>query len=361
MPKSSIKHQLQSSDMTTNRDSNSDIQLDSQVELYDESENDEVDADTDADTDADAAVDSQDIQSESSTSPVAQIDELKKVLAAELSTDATQHYLNQIGTRPLFCVAEELHFATLAKAGNFEARQKMIEHNLRLVVSIAKHYINRGVALLDLIEEGNLGLMHAIDKFEPERGFRFSTYATWWIRQSIERAIMNQARTIRLPVHVVRELNQILRAKYHLEAQQPDGRDATIEDIAHLVDRPIDEVQDILALSEHATSLDTPLDNDPQSSLMDMLPGDSEDTPDILAEHHEITVQVRDWLSRLPDKQRIVIVRRFGLDNDDPATLETLADEMGITRERVRQIQQEALIKLKRSFASRGVGRDALL
>jgi RNA polymerase nonessential primary-like sigma factor len=254
-----------------------------------------------------------------------------------------------------------LHYATLAKRGDFEARQKMIEHNLRLVVSIAKHYINRGVALLDMIEEGNLGLMHAIDKFEPERGFRFSTYATWWIRQSIERAIMNQARTIRLPVHMVRELNQILRAKYHLESQQRDGRDAALEDIAHLVDRPIDEVQDILALSEHATSLDTPLDNDPQSSLMDMLPGDSDDSPDVKAEHHEMTILVRDWLSKLPDKQRIVIVRRFGLDNDDPATLETLADEMGITRERVRQIQQEALVKLKRSFASRGVGRDALL
>lgn len=292
---------------------------------------------------------------------VAPIDELKHVLAAELSTDTTQHYLNQIGMRPLFGAAEELHYATLAKQGDFEARQKMIEHNLRLVVSIAKHYINRGVALLDMIEEGNLGLMHAIDKFEPERGFRFSTYATWWIRQSIERAIMNQARTIRLPVHMVRELNQILRAKYHLEAHQHDGRDATMEDIALLVDRPVDEVQDILALSEHATSLDMPLDNDPQSSLMDLLPGDSEDGPDICAEHHEVALLVRDWLSKLPDKQRIVIVRRFGLDNDDPATLETLADEMGITRERVRQIQQEALIKLKRAFASRGVGRDSLL
>jgi RNA polymerase nonessential primary-like sigma factor len=358
MPKSSIKYQSQSSGTTEHQSIHSEVQLDipldTQAELSDTLESDEVDVDTDNDA--------QDHQGESPTSLiVAPIDELKTVLAAELSTDATQHYLNQIGTRPLFCVAEELHFATLAKAGNFEARQKMIEHNLRLVVSIAKHYINRGVALLDMIEEGNLGLMHAIDKFEPERGFRFSTYATWWIRQSIERSIMNQARTIRLPVHVVRELNQILRAKYHLEAQQRDGRDATIEDIAHLVDRPVDEVQDILALSEHATSLDTPLDNDPQSSLMDMLPGDSDDTPDILAEHHEITIQVRDWLSRLPDKQRIVIVRRFGLDNDDPATLETLADEMGITRERVRQIQQEALIKLKRSFVSRGVGRDALL
>jgi len=289
------------------------------------------------------------------------VDELKTVLAAELSTDTTQYYLNQIGTRPLLTAPEELACATLAKKGDFVARQKMIEHNLRLVVSIAKHYINRGVALLDMIEEGNLGLMHAIDKFEPERGFRFSTYATWWIRQSIERAIMNQARTIRLPVHVVRELNQILRAKYHLEAQHHDGRDAAIEDIANMVGRPMGEVQDILALSEHATSLDMPLDNDPQSSLMDMLPGDGEDGPDNRAERQELSVLVREWLSKLPDKQRVVIMRRFGLDNDDPATLETLAEEMGVTRERIRQIQQEALIKLKRSFSSRGVGRDALL
>jgi RNA polymerase nonessential primary-like sigma factor len=292
---------------------------------------------------------------------VAGIDELKKVLSTELSTDATQHYLNQIGARPLLTVPEEVHFATLAKQGNFEARQKMIEHNLRLVVSIAKHYINRGVVLLDLIEEGNLGLMRAIDKFEPERGFRFSTYATWWIRQSIERAIMNQARTVRLPVHVVRELNQTLRAKFHLEAQHHDGKDATAEDIAHLVDRSVEDVQDILALSEHASSLDAPLDGDPQSSLMDLLQGDHANDPDAQAEHHEMTVLVHDWLDKLPDKQRLVITRRFGLDNDDPATLEELAVEMHVTRERVRQIQQEALIKLKRSLAKNGVGKDSLL
>ena len=289
------------------------------------------------------------------------IDEVKRVLAAELSTDTTQHYLNQIGLRPLLSAAEEVHHATLAKAGNFEARQKMIEHNLRLVVSIAKHYINRGVVLLDLIEEGNLGLMRAIDKFEPDRGFRFSTYATWWIRQSIERAIMNQARTVRLPVHMVRELNQILRAKYHLEAQHHDGRDATAEDIAHLVDRPIEDVQDILALSEHAASLDAPLESDPQASLIDLLPGSSDDNPDARAEQHEVNVLVRSWLRKMPDKQRIVIARRFGLDNDDPATLEELAAEMGVTRERVRQIQQEALIKLKRALTARGVNKDALL
>lgn len=292
---------------------------------------------------------------------VASPEELKIVLVAELSTDTTQHYLNQIGARPLLTVSEELHFSTMAKQGNFEARQKMIEHNLRLVVSIAKHYINRGVVLLDMIEEGNLGLMRAIDKFEPERGFRFSTYATWWIRQNIERAIMNQARTVRLPVHMVRELNQVLRAKYHLEAQHHDGKEATVEDIAHLIDRHAEEVQDILSLSDHATSLDAPLDGDPQSSLMDLLPGDSDDAPDLHAEQHEMTALVREWLHKLPDKQRIVIIRRFGLDNDHPATLETLAEEMGVTRERIRQIQQEALFKLKRSLAAKGVGRDSLL
>jgi RNA polymerase nonessential primary-like sigma factor len=289
------------------------------------------------------------------------VDELKSVLQAELSTDTTQHYLNRIGTKPLLGAEQEVQVATLAKAGDFPARQKMIEHNLRLVVSIAKHYINRGVVLLDLIEEGNIGLMRAIDKFEPERGFRFSTYATWWIRQSIERAIMNQARTVRLPVHMVRELNQILRAKYHLEAQHHDGKEASAEDIASLVGRPVEEVQDILALSEHATSLDAPLDNDPQSSLMDMLPDEGDVSPDAQAEQHEMTLLVRDWLQKLPDKQRVVVMRRFGLDNDDPATLETLAEEMGVTRERVRQIQQEALVKLKRAMAARGVVRDSLL
>jgi len=289
------------------------------------------------------------------------VDELKSVLQAELSTDTTQHYLNRIGAKPLLTAEQEVHYATLAKAGDFAARQKMIEHNLRLVVSIAKHYINRGVVLLDLIEEGNIGLMRAIDKFEPERGFRFSTYATWWIRQSIERAIMNQARTVRLPVHMVRELNQVLRAKYHLEAQHHDGKEAGAEDIASLVGRPVEEVQDILALSEHAASLDAPLDNDPQTSLMDMLPDEGDVSPDARAEHHEMTVLVRDWLQKLPDKQRVVVMRRFGLDNDDPATLETLAEEMGVTRERVRQIQQEALVKLKRAMAARGVVRDSLL
>lgn len=288
-------------------------------------------------------------------------DDLKSTLVAELSTDTTQHYLNQIGARRLLTASEEVHYATLAKQGDFEARQTMIEHNLRLVVSIAKHYVNRGVVLLDLIEEGNLGLMRAIDKFEPERGFRFSTYATWWIRQSIERAIMNQARTVRLPVHMIRELNKILRAKFHLESQQRNGKDATVEDIAHLLDCPAEDVQDVLLLSEQTASLDAPLDTDPQASLVDLLPGNTDDSPDLRAEQHELTLLLRDWLAKLPTKSRMVILRRFGLDNEDPATLEEIAAELGVTRERVRQIQQEALIKLKRALGARGVGKDSLL
>ena len=281
----------------------------------------------------------------------------------DAGTDAVQRYLNAIGTRPLLSAEEEFAHAAAARRGDFAARQVMIEHNLRLVVSIAKHYVNRGVSLLDLIEEGNLGLIHAIEKYEPERGFRFSTYATWWIRQSVERAVINQSRTVRLPVHIVRELNQVLRAKRHLDGEMAAAGvpgEPRIEDIAHLVGRTADEVADILRLAEVPTSLDMPLDSDPGSSLLDMLADQQAESPENRVGHAELERLVHEWLERLPLRQRRVIERRFGLDHKEPATLEDVAVELGLTRERVRQIQQEALQRLKRTLSAHGVGRDSL-
>ncbi|CAG9164078.1 RNA polymerase sigma factor RpoS [Cupriavidus pampae] len=311
--------------------------------------------------DADDDEDEDDEEEEGAAEPAAEPDDFRTVLHTELAADTVQHYLNRISIKPLLSAPEELHFSTRAKEGDFSARQVMIERNLRLVVSIAKGYLNRGVPLLDLIEEGNLGLMHAIEKFDPSRGFRFSTYATWWIRQSIERAIMNQARTVRLPVHVIRELNQVLRAKRHLEKGGTDGRDASLEDIAHLLGKTPDEVQDVLALNEHTTSLDTPFDLDPGSSLLDFLSDEHNAAPDQEVAHRELENLMKLWLARLSEKHRYVVERRFGLNHIEPATLEELAEEMGLTRERVRQIQQEALVKLKRHFASQGVRKDAVL
>jgi RNA polymerase nonessential primary-like sigma factor len=283
---------------------------------------------------------------------------------ADGSSDTVQRYLNAIGARPLLTADEELRLATAARAGDFAARQKMIEHNLRLVVSIAKHYVSGGVSLPDLIEEGNLGLIHALEKFEPERGFRFSTYATWWIRQSVERAIIQQGRTIRLPVHVVRELRQLARARRHLSAEALASglaREPHIEDIAHLLGRSVDDVADLLLLAEPAASLDVPLDGEAGSSLLDMLIDPHATSPESAVGSREVEQLVAKWLERLPDKQRMVVERRYGLKNHEPATLDELAVALNLTRERVRQIQQEALHRLRRALATRGVGPDAVL
>ena len=277
----------------------------------------------------------------------------------ELLNDVTQHYLNEIGAKPLFSPQEEFDWACRAKGGEFTARQKMIEHNLRLVVNIAKHYLNRGIPLLDLIEEGNLGLIHAIEKFDPGRGFRFSTYATWWIRQSIERAIMNQSRTIRLPVHVVKEINLILRAMRHLELA--NGKEISLEHIANLIDRPVADVRRAMALNEHIASLDAPLEIDPNHSIADAIADDNALDPESLLQANEIGELVSCWVAQLPEKQRRVLERRYGLGGAEVSTLEEIAADLELTRERVRQIQIEALDQLRRVIKRGGVTRDNLL
>jgi RNA polymerase nonessential primary-like sigma factor len=277
----------------------------------------------------------------------------------EFLSDVTQIYLNEIGANPLLTAEEEALLARRVREGDFAARQTMIERNLRLVVNIAKHYLNRGIPLLDLVEEGNLGLMHALEKFDPARGFRFSTYATWWIRQNIERAIMNQSRTIRLPVHVVKELNQVLRAQRSLEAS--GNGEFTLEQVAQKLDKPVEEVRAILALSEHTASLDAPLEIDPTLSIGESLADEQATAPDVRIQDSEVEELIQEWIGTLNEKQRLVIRHRYGLDECEVMTLEELASQLSLTRERVRQIQLEALGQLRRTVKRRGISRDELL
>ena len=290
-------------------------------------------------------------------------------LAAE-SSDALTLYLRDVRRTELFTAEEEFDMASRARGGDFPARQAMIEHNLRLVVSIAKGFLGRGVPLSDLIEEGNLGLMHAIDKFEPERGFRFSTYATWWIRQSVERAVMNQGRVIRLPVHVVRELRQVLRARRQLEsdpafASRRNGHEESgvrVEDIAALLGREVNDVAELLALAENPRSLDATTDRlDADRSLGDSVADEVTLDPTEVTQNHEVELLLERWLEGLSAREQAILEGRFGLHNHEPETLEVLSERLGLTRERVRQIQNEALVKLKRHLQRHGITRDAVL
>jgi RNA polymerase nonessential primary-like sigma factor len=286
-------------------------------------------------------------------------------LGAE-SGDSLSHYLRGVRRTELFTPAQEYAMAMRVRGGDFAARQSMIEHNLRLVISIAKGYMGRSVPLSDLIEEGNLGLMHAIDKFEPERGFRFSTYATWWIRQSIDRALIYQGRTVRLPANVVRELQQVLRAKRALEndsslqALRPDGVRA--HDIAALLGSDATVVAELLVLAEPAKSLDASVDatSDEQSlgdSLMDQLNLD----PSNSTQAREVERLLEDWMLTLSPREIEVLEGRYGLHGSEPQTLDTLSEQLHLTRERVRQIQNEALRKLKTHMVKRGISSQAIL
>ncbi len=315
--------------------------VDSDLELLDMDIQDPIDVDTDI------AAENDDTSDELQVSP-----SLNRIM------DATQLYLGEIGFSPLLTAEEEVYYARRALRGDDASRNRMIESNLRLVVKIARRYNNRGLALLDLVEEGNLGLIRAVEKFDPERGFRFSTYATWWIRQTIERAIMNQTRTIRLPIHVVKELNVYLRTAREL-AQRLD-HEPTAEEIASILDKPVDEVSRMLKLNEKICSVDTPIAGDGDKSLIDILTDDHMNCPEEQTQDNDMQASIVNWLEQLNPKQREVLARRFGLLGYEPATLEQVGEEIGLTRERVRQIQVEGLRRLKEMLVQQGLSSETL-
>lgn len=273
--------------------------------------------------------------------------------------DATRLYLREIEFSSLLTPEEEVRYGRLARAGNEFGRNKMITCNLRLVVKIARRYMGRGLQLPDLIEEGNLGLIHAVEKFDPERGFRFSTYATWWIRQNIERALMNQTRTIRLPIHVNKELNAYMRKVR--EMTQQIGRDPTLPEVAEAMGKPLEKLQKLLNFNEHVASLDMPVGKDGDSPLVDFVSMEEEKEPTAVLEEEDITQSVDNWLDQLEEKQKEVIVRRFGLHGYERATLEQVGTELSLTRERVRQIQMDALKRLRRILENNGLSGECLL
>ena len=270
--------------------------------------------------------------------------------------DPTRQYLDEIGASPLLTAKQERDLSRRAQRGDDHARQRMIESNLRLVVNIARRYINRGLPLLDLIEEGNLGLIRAVEKFDPERGFRFSTYATWWIRQTIERGIMNQARTVRLPIHIVKEINACLRAARRL--CQDSEHVPTMSEIADHLDKDLADVERLMALHERVTLRSLRSDDD---GPVERLAAKRDAEPSRCAQQDAVNEIVDHWVCELGDKQRAVIERRFGLHGYRRATLEQIGDEIGVTRERVRQIQLDALKNLREMMESNGISGDSLL
>ncbi|WP_445401112.1 RNA polymerase sigma factor RpoS [Zobellella sp. An-6] len=311
----------------------------------------------DDDVDFDADVELEAIAADSDEQESIQEEEILSA-PSQRTLDVTQLYLGEIGFSPLLTAEEEVHYARRALRGDLAARKRMIESNLRLVVKISRRYNNRGLALLDLIEEGNLGLIRAVEKFDPERGFRFSTYATWWIRQTIERAIMNQTRTIRLPIHVVKELNVYLRTAREL-AHRLD-HEPTAEEIAEALDKPVDDVSRMLKLNEKISSVDTPIGGDGDKALLDVITDERDTDPETETQEDDMRLSLVHWLEELNPKQREVLARRFGLLGYEASTLEDVGREIGLTRERVRQIQVEALRRLKEILTQQGLSIDTL-
>lgn len=300
----------------------------------------------------------------STVSPIEQTLEAAKAVGKKSNVsrkelDAIQLYLKEIEFSPLLKPEEEIKYGRLAREGDAYGRKKMIVCNLRLVVKISRRYMNRGLPLPDLIEEGNLGLIHAVEKFDPERGFRFSTYATWWIRQNIERALMNQSRTIRLPIHINKEINQYYRKMQEL--MQKSGVEPTVAEVAEALGKPAEKLQKLLHYGERVSSLDINIGKEGNNPLVDFVSEESAKDPSECINDEAVHNSVEDWLNQLESKQQEVIVRRFGLHGHDNSTLAQVGEELGLTRERVRQIQMEALRRLRRILENQGYSGDMLL
>lgn len=296
---------------------------------------------------------------ETDKTPLKSEKESPKKVTSRAELDATRLYLKEIESSPLLTAEEEVFYSRKALTGCVTSRAKMIECNLRLVVKISRRYMNRGLALLDLIEEGNLGLIRAVEKFDPERGFRFSTYATWWIRQTIERALMNQTRTIRLPIHVIKEMNVYLRASRTL--QQQLDHEPTIDEIAEYCDKPADVVEKLLGLRDRVASVDVPVGKENDRPLLEVIADDNNPEPSLILQDEDVFANLAMWLDQLDEKQREVIVRRFGLNGYERQTLENVGKELGVTRERVRQIQMDALKRMRKILENQGFSEELLL
>jgi RNA polymerase sigma factor (sigma-70 family) len=282
----------------------------------------------------------------------------EKPEAAARGRELLSLYLRDIAKVPLLTADEEQELARRVQAGDASAERRLTEANLRLVVRVARRYLHRGLSLLDLIEEGNLGLLHAVRKFQPGRGTRFSTYAVWWIRQAVTRALANQARTIRLPVHVEQLLGQYARKKQSLT--QELGRAPTTEEIAKAMGQPLDEVEHLERVSQRPVSLDSPVGPDGSSTLQDIVK-DGDPPPGGLATMLRAREDLAGLLEDLPDQERTVVRLRFGLLGEPPLTLEAIGKRLGVTRERVRQVEGAALQRLRRLLAARGVDAGDLL
>lgn len=271
------------------------------------------------------------------------------------SKDPTGIYLSEIGFSPLLTKEEEVTLARKILKGDVEARNRMIESNLRLVVKIARRYINRGLDFSDLIEEGNLGLMHAVEKFDPEMGFRFSTYATWWIRQTIERAIMNQGRTIRLPVYILKEVNAYFQAFRQLALELK--RDPMPEEVAKKLNKSLEDINWLMSVVNDVTSLDTLLFEGEESTMVENVTTENNEDPLVLIGDENIEGILENSLHELDIKQQAVLVRRFGLHGHQKRTLDEVAEDLGLTREKVRQLQITALRKLERILHKHGIDK----